>query len=286
MNHFTNTDGQDNVPGLQLLQFIPVQHVSSIPTDENSVIYDEITVLPGKGWFTGEFTPGKLDFGNEMKNGPHGPYHEIIVSGFHAHPSPAKLDNFRKMQLNRFIVLTKDYDNSMRLIGTRISACDFSFKESSGQLGGATIRGYDITFSAISDQPALYYDNDAEPPVGTGFTIYYPDGETIYSYFTDPAGGTFTIPYSSNMIFKHYLSDDPAIEGGASNKRIFVDFIGYDIDHISIVIQGSGLIGQLTDLSAGKKILTAWNSTTGEATFKSPGPAADNQITVFGFSEL
>lgn len=286
MNHFVNTDGLDNVPGLKILQFIPVQHVASIPEDTASVVYDEIEVLPGKGWFNGEFTPGKLEFGDEMQNTSHGPSHDLEVNGFHANSSPGKLDNFRQMCNHKFIVLAEDEEGNVRILGTRESPCDFSYKETSGRQGDRVVKGYTISFKAVSDQPALYYDNDASPPEGTGFTIFYPDGETIYSFIPDPAGGTFTIPYSSNMIFKHYKSDDPEIEGGASNKRIFADFIGYDIEHIAIVIQGTGLIGQLTGLSAAKLVLTAWNPTTGEATFRSPGPAADNQITVFGFSEL
>lgn len=286
MNSFTNTDGLDNLPGIKSLQFIPVQDVTLIPEDLNSVVYDEITVRIGKGWFEGEFTPGKLQFGDESNISNHGAFHEINVSGFHAFTSSAKLNNFRLMQQHKFIVLVEDYSDNIRIVGKLESPCDFTFKESSGSYGNQQVRGYEISFKTANELPALYYENESEPPVGTGFTVFYPDGETIHTFFENPSGGTFTIPYSSNMIFKHYLSDDPAIAGGAANKRIFEEFIGYDIDHIMITIQGTGLIGQLSTLSAAKKLLTGWNSGTGEATFKAPGPAADNQITVFGFTEL
>lgn len=286
MNSFTNTDGLDNLPGIKSLQFIPVQHVTDIPEDINSVVYDEITVKPGKGWFTGEFTPGKLKFGDDSNIVNHGPFHEINVSGFHAFTSAAKLNNFKLMQMHKFIVLVEDYSDNTRIIGTLESPCDFTFKESSGSYGNQQVRGYEIEFKTANEMPAFYYESESDPPVGTGFTVFYPDGETVYSFFENPSGGTFTIPYSSNMIFKHYLSDDPAIAGGAANKRIFADFIDYDIDHLMIVIQGIGLVGQLTTLSPAKQILTNWVEGTGEATFKGDGPADDVQITVLGFIEL
>jgi hypothetical protein len=283
MNSFVFTDGILNVSGLLKLEFIPVQHVVLIADDVDSIVIPAITILAGKAWLTGEFTVGKLEYGDEGKLSASGFYHEQEASGFHPYLSATKTNNFRNMQNNKFVVLAHDTSGFNRIIGSLESPCDFTFKETTGNIGGTVTKGYYIKFFTSSTIPALYY----QAPVSVGgdgiVTIYKPDGVTVYTTKEPPE--TFTIPYATNFMFKNYMSSDAAIAGSAANKKIFVEFIGYPIERISVVLQGAGLLGQLTTLSAAKKILTAWNSGTGEATFKSDVPA-DNQITVFAYTTL
>ena len=78
----------------------------------------------------------------------------------------------------------------------------------------------------------------------------------------------------NRMLIKNYITT-------ASATQTFADFIGYDLDDMYINLQGAGNMGHLSGLNAARKMVTAWDNTTGIMTFKA-ALSAGYQITIIG----
>lgn len=286
MNNLELDIGLRNEPGFFKVEVTPASFVSSFP-DPVALSIDEITLKPGKIWYIMEFTSGSVDFESKSKNSIHGKYHELGVDGFHPKPSSEKLMLLDEMlQYEKFIIRAYDIEGNIRIIGTLDAPCDFEFDEIGGRIGGNRSKGYNIKFNTVSAQPALYM---AEPPTGDTnlATVFYPDGVTVAASLG--AGDTFIIPILSNSMFKKYRSDAAAIQvDGEPLQRKFEAFIDYDFENMFVLITGTGLVGDgsVSGLSAAKNIWTDWEPSTGIATFKNPGPAADNMILVAGYFDI
>jgi len=286
MTNLELEDGLRNEPGFFKVEFVPAMYVLTYP-DPIELTLESITLKPGKIWYIMEFTSGSVDFESKGKSSVHGKYQELGVDGFHPKPASEKLNLLNEMsQFEKFIIRAYDIEGNIRIIGTLDAPCDFDFDEISGTIGGNRAKGYNIKFNTTNRYPAYYL---GEPPVGDTnlATVFFPDGVTIYT--TLGAGDEFIIPILSNAMTRKYKSDAAAIQvDGEPLQRKFIEFINYEFDNMFIMITGAGLLGDasVADLSAVKKIWTDWDPETGIATFKSPGPAADNMFLVSGFIDL
>ncbi len=77
-----------------------------------------------------------------------------------------------------------------------------------------------------------------------------------------------------NVLIESYITT-------ASATQTFTEFIGYDLDNMYINLQGAGNMGHLSGLTAARKMITAWDNTTGVMTFKS-ALSSGYQITIIG----
>ncbi|MFN0276766.1 MAG: hypothetical protein ACKVPJ_13550 [Chitinophagales bacterium] len=216
MNSITITDGNINLPGIKKLQYVPVQDVQLIPTDVQSIVVSDISLVDGAGWYNIEFSEGKLQFGDVSDSNEDGSFHKIDVEGFHPFPTAAKLHALRSMLDERFILLITDYQDDRRICGTLNSPCSFFYKEQSGAFGGTEVKGYSISFNTEDTKPALYYQASSDQLPGA----------------EDP------LPGSGFTKMKWYNSSDPVIAGGDEYERYFVELEDLDIDDFAISVGG------------------------------------------------
>ena len=90
---------------------------------------------------------------------------------------------------------------------------------------------------------------------------------------TATVGCTQTIT-TTNVTIEHYITT-------ASTTQTFTEFIGFSLSNMYVNLQGAGNMGHLAGLATARKLITAWDSATGVATFAN-ALQAGWQITVIG----
>lgn len=266
VNSFTLSDDYVNLPGNVQVQFVPVAGVSSVPDHSSGVISDDIGLMPGYSWMSGEFFLGSSSYGGDKRRAAQGDFCDLSVGGFYPRITPASTWNFNEMQDQGYLVLARDHNGFRRLLGSLNSPAYFDFSEATQTLGSATRNGYNISFSAKSKKPAFFYQATADTPEAGTVTIYEPDGVTVYT--TVSCGDSFIIP-EATMLHRGVVS------AGASTYT-HADLIGRgstDNPYNCEFFLGKLALDYAHPDSAQNDI-TAYNPVTGQLTFRAAIPAS------------
>lgn len=264
LSNFKKSDGHDNMPGFYKIQFIPARKVLLIPEHNQLNVEVDIELKPGSSWYEGEFIVTSSNFGDKDQSNQAGTFRPMELQGYYPGATPARTWNFHKIRKERyFIVLFYENNGYVRILGSLENPAEFFYEEANGILGAPGGTGYNISFKAVSDLPALYYQ--AEATVTDVVTIFYPDGSTVYA--TREPGENFTIPENMEI--------HTAVVASGATTYTHADLIGKgttDEPTDMVMFLDSAKL-EWKNPSAGKNTITAYNPTTGQITFKSALPS-------------
>lgn len=235
---FLLTDGFRNFPGLSYFNFVELQGISAIAGDTNSIIDTNITLASGYEWKRGEIVHTTGVQQSALKRTAAGVKWEVEISGFYPKITPTLTNQFYLMQNYRWVVVPKDQNQYKRLIGSKYQGAEFFCSESSSQVGGQEIAGYQLGFRWEAKRSPLFY---------------LPEEEDAYLI---PEDVTYT-PTGTHSTFWYYNSSDASIAAvpPAATKRKFSVLAGKAIDDFAIWLNGTKLISN--DPDAGDNVITA-----------------------------
>jgi hypothetical protein len=135
--------------GLAAVFFAPHAALLPLPDlDEAGItLLGDVHLATGIDWrqLQGTIYTPALDV--EATDGVHGASYVQELSGFYAGDDPAVAADFRRMQGRRFVLLYRDFDGKMRLVGDPRGGLKFSYKQTTGAKPGER-KGYTWTFKS------------------------------------------------------------------------------------------------------------------------------------------
>ena len=144
--------------GLQAVFFAPVAALVQMPdTDAGGLaLLGDLALAAGTAWaqLHGTIYTPALDV--DAAATVHGAGYDHELSGFFAGDAPAVAAQFLAMQGRRFVLLYRDYDGNVRLVGDQRGGLEFSYKLGSGSRPGER-KGYKWSFRGRTAGPALFY---------------------------------------------------------------------------------------------------------------------------------
>lgn len=143
--------------GLCYFFFTPVENVAYWPTidPQNGSFTDGVVLKDGATWYRCEVIDTDRDFKETSKDDAAGQYVETSLEGFLPDDSPSNILSVSAMQFHRFVIVLKERNNIMRLIGTEDAGARFARSYESADADGA--RGHKLVFSWRSILPAPIY---------------------------------------------------------------------------------------------------------------------------------
>jgi len=116
-----------------------------------------VQLVPGASWaeLQGTIYTPALDVAAGTT--VHGPGYDHELTGLYGGDQPAAAAQFQRMQGKRFVVLYRDYDGLVRVIGSPRGGLEFTHKQATGTTPGQR-KGYTWSFKGRTASPALFYD--------------------------------------------------------------------------------------------------------------------------------
>jgi hypothetical protein len=145
-----------NMPGIQSFLFSPYQNIASIPPAPGKKIITPVVFKPGYGFLTGYSTPGLMNLVETGAQDANGPIYDWLITGFYPGDDDSIIDLFTNMEIDRYVVLTKDNSGILRLVGIN-APLNFVSVYDSGKEPGTDAKGYTFTFSGQSALRAPRY---------------------------------------------------------------------------------------------------------------------------------
>jgi hypothetical protein len=170
------------VSGLCYFFFTPVENVAVWPLiDPQSGVYiTGIVLKEGKTWFRCEVIDADRDYREASKTDAAGPFIETALEGFLPDDSPTNALSFSAMQYHQYVIVLKERNNMMRMLGSEDAGVRFARTYESADADGT--RGSKLVFSWQSPLPAALY-----------LTAVTADGEVISPPW-EGGGGAETDP--------------------------------------------------------------------------------------------
>ena len=162
-------DNTSNLGSLSKIYFIEIEKVVSEPRILNLVALDDITLDDGVFWKEMYSTRNKAAFSEtQQKEGARIAYLQT-VQGYIPKANQALANNLANGKRQRYMVVAKDNNGQLRLIGSKDNPClfNYSFTTNTAIAGG---NGYSYTFTRLSREPAPGYDG-----------LLNVDGSIVYS---------------------------------------------------------------------------------------------------------
>lgn len=157
MNHFPAFATADNLGGNKSFMFCPVGDIVSIPDPISNIVMTAATMATGKTFLNGYAAPKTLLFEeNDQKNSA-GTYFIQKISGFYPKITSTILALFKEMQNDKFILIVKDNNGYIRLVGSLEQPAQFRYKSSTAS-NIPSRNGISFGFEAQSIYPALFYN--------------------------------------------------------------------------------------------------------------------------------
>lgn len=164
INNFYRIDGLDNQPAFYKIRLVSARKVLGIPDHISGIVEDDIELEAGAAWTEGEFVITSANYGDEAGANAAGTFRTIQLSGYFPGTTPGRTWNFHSMRKERyFVVLVYELNGYVRIVGSPQHPAEFSFSEAAGIVGAPGGTGYNLSFRAVSDKPALYYQASADP---------------------------------------------------------------------------------------------------------------------------
>jgi len=140
----------DNIPGVSLFEFIPVDDVESVSEPNGMEV--TVTLKTGKAWLKG-FSSEKLAYNEEAEESDEGDSYLVKMSGFVPGDSKDLLSYFAELKQNRFLIKVKDLNGELRLMGSIDIGSRFSYSNKKDNENN----GYSFVFSAFHpDLPPFF----------------------------------------------------------------------------------------------------------------------------------
>lgn len=142
---------------------IPVHSVISTPSYSNPPSSEPIRLKAGASATPYTFPEDVLQFKEQDKKSPNGPYSEITLTGFRNQLNPDHVEEIRKLQPGHYILIYIDVHQNQRVLGTVDKPFEFAYAADSGT-GKGDIAKIDWFFRGISEGPAVYQNPAIVPP--------------------------------------------------------------------------------------------------------------------------
>jgi len=144
-----------NMGGIASFNFIPYHFISKLPAVKGKVISTPVLLLPGLSELKGYSTLEKLEFSENAKENDNGTYYQWVIQGFIPGDSAEIINLMEEMETAVHIVILRDNQNQLRLVGMGSPLVFISSFDSGSKPGEA--RGYKYSFAADSISRAPVY---------------------------------------------------------------------------------------------------------------------------------
>lgn len=153
INKFTD----DNLGGVMLFKFIPVDDVQEIPTAINNMIASAVVLKPATRWYEFYGTIGTIEFNEDQSDSEAGSYFKKSLKAI----TPKNRTDvdliFGEMKNRRFILDVLDNNGIRKIVGTIQEGLKFTSKASTK--GEATQRNeYVIEFTGDGENKSPTYN--------------------------------------------------------------------------------------------------------------------------------
>lgn len=153
INKFTD----DNLGGVMLFKFIPIDDVQEIPTAINNIIASGITLKPSTRWFEFYGTIGTIEFNEDQAESEAGAYYKKSVKAI-TPKNRTELDLiFNEMKDRRFILDVTDNNGIRKIVGTKQEGLRFTAKAST-KAEASQRNEYQIEFSGEGENKSYTYN--------------------------------------------------------------------------------------------------------------------------------
>lgn len=188
----------DNVAGIGQFFYIPVKDIASMSGGL-------VEIKEGTRWFTGKVRKYSLEFEQQKKETRQGVIYQPKLSGYISKVTSALSLALTKMDGHFFVVIYKDKNGFINLIGTKEEGLLFEYNLVTGNAPGNGSSGADFTFSGKITTPAVAFVGDLPgttptPPTIIGEPVTIMVGPSVVA--TVPAGGTFLINSKFTLEFQ------------------------------------------------------------------------------------
>jgi hypothetical protein len=152
-----NKHCDENVGGIFLFRYIPVEDVESIVEPIDSRITEPVVLKAGKRWFEFYATPGTIKFEEEPQESSHGDYFKIKFSGNTPKDRQETISAFNKMKNKHFILDYTDNNLFRKLVGNISYPLKFKKSTSTGAQA-QNKNGYAFEFygDVLNESPEYY----------------------------------------------------------------------------------------------------------------------------------
>ena len=149
----------DNTGGVESFWYCDVADVLSVPDPDTAAIADSVVLRPGGCWYQLVATRGTLRFSQPGKEDRHGPYWQPQLKGTLAKATATLAAGLEALDARRFLLLYRDQNGLVWLVGTPASPLTFSDKYDTGS--PTERNGYDFQFGGADTE------RRARPYLGT-----------------------------------------------------------------------------------------------------------------------
>lgn len=145
----------DNTGGVEALWYADVADVLSAPDPDTALITENVVLRPNASWYQLVATRTTLAFTQPGKKDRHGDYWQPALKGVLARASVELSEGLEALDSRRFLLLYRDHNGYVWLVGAPDEPLSFSDKYDAGT---ATARNnYDFTFSGETTRRARPY---------------------------------------------------------------------------------------------------------------------------------
>lgn len=157
MKDIISLNENDNMGGLETIEFALVADVASIPDSVEAQVPTGIVMNTGKRFFRAPITLETGNFTETANDSEHGTSYTKSVSGFCPCDCNDNADTFEQMENARFIITAKDSNGKKRIVGTIAEPMQFKIDRSTQQTTGDT-PGVTITFYGNGLRQSPFYN--------------------------------------------------------------------------------------------------------------------------------
>jgi len=157
--NFPQIAEMDNQGGNLLFYYLPIGNVSLIPRPVNGTVLSAISLKGVSDWFLGYSTNDLLSLDSQLMSNENGSYYENSVKGFYPKPSSNFIEYLYAIRHDKFILLVKDSNERIRIVGSLAQPCTLSFFEKTGSRA-QDLPGVSFEFRCDSYNPCYFYPFD------------------------------------------------------------------------------------------------------------------------------
>ena len=155
MQNFIDINNE-NMGGNESFYFSPVGNIKTLPDPVNSIISSSIDFYSSYDFYIGKANYKSLDFSESQKETDGGPVYNISIKGFYPGLNATMLNLFTEMAKYSHIVKITDFNENIRIAGTKQAPLKFKFSQVTGSEPGSK-NGYNFEFYTQSKNPVPYY---------------------------------------------------------------------------------------------------------------------------------
>jgi hypothetical protein len=142
--------------GLEAVYYCDARELGPLPDTEGLALLGDLVLSAGTQW---AYLPGRIytpELDVDAAPGVHGPSYGHELKGVYAGDATAAATQFAKMHGRRFVLLYRDYQGLVRLVGEPGIGLQFSYKLATGGKPSEP-KGYAWAFKGNTPAPALFY---------------------------------------------------------------------------------------------------------------------------------